>query len=262
MRPSCWHGLGISLLLMGQGCSPVDDGAAVPDAEVLQEQHALDESSPWKHVFAVRGSGTSFVVNPLEDAMIECPDGVKRAECVVSAIRLSATQLSASRQRAVLARIAGESADEGAISVILKGGWLTIRDHRTQPPTTTYTFNATVVHWAPTARAHAPSHAWVEDGRRPDGHQSVTWRLNPELRGGRFYPRYPNTRLFWVGPGTGPSSFSGDTFISVRQWRYLDIGAGLGNPVHADVDQYFTRVSQGPGSETGVGGSDPHAKVE
>lgn len=222
----------LTIVLVALGC-----GGEIPDAaEALESALSTD---PWERIYAVQQVDSShFYVNPVVATTIQCPDGSWLDRCLVARVNLSPTGLSSTVQNSVRARLPSEPPYESSASVLMKGTFVTVRDHRTNPPTTFPEFRATAVYMAPTVRAHGGDFRYVEGG--PVGGYYDTRAVNLDL----IWPRNINaalrSRLLWVGPGSAPA-YPPDSIVAFRALRQLDPGV-LGGRIEIDVDQLFTRV--------------------
>lgn len=239
MRWSLCGALALCLWACGPADEPCVDEASCGSS--LAESHAQAlVTDPWENVFAVRRSGTSsYAANPIGEAGITCPDGVRRSECVVSRLNFGQAGLSGTRVQTLLSRIASEPTAEGSASVLLKGLLVRVRDHRTDPPLTYNELRVSAAYLAPAIRPHGATLRYVETGI-VDGFQ-LTKGVNVDLLTRTLNPSV-YTRLRWVGPSAErPSSYPVDTFVAYGTWRYLGEPSLFG-PVELDVDQRFARV--------------------
>lgn len=239
--------LGIFAGLLINGCGGGSDGEDTePASEDLGiSQHALT-TSPWEYLFAVRGSGSWFALNPLGTEGITCLDGSYASECTVSRLNLARDSgLTTSRQQLVMNRVALEPADESQASVIVKGVFVRVRDRRVDPPLQYDEFRASAVYLASSIRAHAATFLYVASAP-VNGMRTVRSTNSMLLPRGISIPFA--ARLRWVGPGAAPSSYPVDSLVSAAAWRLISVSTeGLGSgPFEFDVDQRFLRLTNYP----------------
>ncbi len=232
----------IALTTLAMACGgPPEETTDIEEGLDLHEQELASDA--WQYIFAVRSSGASgFVANPVgASARVTCADGVVRAECTISRLNFGASGLNATSQQSLLTRIASEPAAESSISVLLKGTFVRVRDHRTTPATIYDELRVSAAYRAPTVRSHAEQQLYVLPGTF-EGYRAVR-STNTELISHAI-----NIGLYgtfrWVGPSPErPSSYPSDGFVSVVRAVLLDPeGSALG-PFRFEVDQRFTRVT-------------------
>lgn len=226
----------VLLSLAACGAAPEDGG---PD--VQQKTQAL-ASDPNQYIFAVRRlSSGKYVANPMGDYTSSCPDGTTGSECTLDRLNLANTGLSSTRQGQLVTRIAAEPANELSASVLLKGMPVTVRDSRTNPPTSYTEFRASAAYWAPSVRAHGKV-AYVVAGIQSNGYQPVKG-VNSDLSTAKVIDVTYWVRFNWVGPSTErPSSYPADSFVGFSAYRPVDGASALG-PYIFDADQRFLRVA-------------------
>jgi len=223
--------LHLLILLMAFGC-----GGEVADTGEALERLSTD---PWEGIYAVQQIDSNhFYVNPVVATQIQCPDGYWLDRCLVAKVNLANTGLSSTVQNNVLARLPGEPPYESSVSVLMKGSFVNVRDHRTEPPTSYPEFRATAVYMAPTPGDHGVDFRYIEAG--PDNDYYYTRAVNLDMIYSRNINAPTRSRVLWVGPGSEPT-YPPDSIVADRTLRQLDPGM-LGGRIELDVDQLFTRV--------------------
>jgi hypothetical protein len=148
------------------------------------------------------------------------------------------TGLSSTVQKNVRARVPGEPPYESSVSVLMKGSFVNVRDHSTEPPTYYPEFRATAVYMAPRPGGHGVDFRYVEAG--PNNDYYYTRGVNLDMISSRNINPATRSRLLWVGSASAPT-YPPDSIIADRAVRQLDTGM-LGGRIEIDVDQIFTRV--------------------
>ena len=221
----------LSILVVAFGC-----GGEVADTAKALERLSTD---PWEGIYAVQQIDPNhFYVNPVIATQIQCPDGYWVDRCLVAKVNLGYTGLSLTLQNNIRARLPGEPPYESSVSVLMKGSFINVTDHRTEPPTYYPEFRATAVYMAPTLADHGVDFRYVESG--PDNDYYYTRAVNLDMIYSRNINPATRSRLLWVGPGSEPT-YPPDSIIADRALRQLDPGM-LGGRIELDVDQLFTRV--------------------
>lgn len=221
----------LSILVVAFGC-----GGEIADTAKALEGLSTD---PWEGIYAVQQIDSNhFYVNPVVATQIQCPDGYWLDRCLVAKVNLAYTGLSLTVQNNVRARLPGEPPYESSVSLLMKGSFVNVRDHSTEPPTYYPEFRATAVYMAPTLGGHGVDFRYVEAG--PDSGYYYTRAVNLDMIYLRNINRATRSRLLWVGPGSEPT-YPPDSIIADRALRQLDPGV-LGGRIELDVDQLFTRV--------------------
>ena len=221
----------LSILVVAFGC-----GGEIADTAKALEGLSTD---PWEGIYAVQQIDSNhFYVNPVVATQIQCPDGYWLDRCLVAKVNLAYTGLSLTVQNNVRARLPGEPPYESSVSLLMKGSFVNVRDHSTEPPTYYPEFRATAVYMAPTLGGHGVDFRYVEAG--PDNDYYYTRAVNLDMIYLRNINRATRSRLLWVGPGSEPT-YPPDSIIADRALRQLDPGV-LGGRIELDVDQLFTRV--------------------
>jgi len=222
--------LALPLLLAACG-APLDDA---PD-----EARQAASTDAWQGLYALRASGTSYVLNPLGSAKVSCAYSVfspanPQPECTFGRVTFTTLPLSAARRQQVIDRVAAEPAEESRVSVIVKGRFVI----RTAPIAGVREFQVLAAYMAPSARTHGAATWYV--GGAPSGGYYPLRTINSELTGltGLTLP----TRLTWVGPvAERPASYPVDSVVALAR-IYSVGGAGSFGPFAADLDQRFLRV--------------------
>jgi hypothetical protein len=221
----------LAILVMAFGCS-----GEVADTGKTLERLSTD---PWEGIYAVQQIDSNhFYVNPVVATEIQCPDGYWLDRCLVAKVNLGYTGLSLTLQNNVRARLPGEPPYESSVSVLMKGSFVNVRDHSTEPPTYYPEFRATAVYMAPRPSDHGIDFRYVEAG--PDNDYYYTRAVNLDMIYSRNFNPATRSRLLWIGPGSAPT-YPQDSIIADRALRQLDPGM-LGGRIELDVDQLFTRV--------------------
>lgn len=221
--------LALPLLLAACG-APADD---VPD-----ETHQAASTDAWQGLYALRGSGSSYVINPLGNATVSCHASVLSApnpqpECTFGRVVFTTLPLSAARRQQVIDRIALEPVEESRVSVVVKGRFasraaqLGLRE-----------FQVLAVYMAPSIRTHGLA-TWYVAGASSGGYTPLR-TLNSELVG--LTTLTLPTSLTWVGPAAeSPASYPADSLVALT--RIYSVGApGSFGPFAANADQRFLRV--------------------
>lgn len=191
-------------------------GCGAPDPEAVGEETEALVTDPFQYVFAVRRSSPyAFTIEPAGNFLYTCLNGVPATSCQTSRLNLTPTGLSVAKQQEIINRIATEPAGDASNSVLLKGNLVTVRDRRTNPPTTYDEFRATAAYMAPTARSHATTYLWVDHAVNTSSgvvyhYYYVNTDLSPSL------PRTIYVAPFtWVGPAAEtPASYPNDSFVT------------------------------------------------
>jgi hypothetical protein len=221
----------LAILVMAFGCS-----GEVADTGKTLERLSTD---PWEAIYAVQQIDSNhFYVNPVVATEIQCPDGYWLDRCLVAKVNLGYTGLSLTLQNNVRARLPGEPPYESSVSVLMKGSFVNVRDHSTEPPTYYPEFRAAAVYMAPRPSDHGIDFRYVEAG--PDNDYYYTRAVNLDMIYSRNFNPATRSRLLWIGPGSAPT-YPQDSIIADRALRQLDPGM-LGGRIELDVDQLFTRV--------------------
>jgi hypothetical protein len=222
--------LAAPLLLAACG-APVDD-------EPAEATRQAASSDAWQGLYALRASGTSYVLNPLGSAKVSCAltalsPANPQPECTFARVTFATLPLSAARRQQVIDRIALEPVEESRISVIVKGRFVSARalpNYRE--------FQVLAAYLAPSMRTHGASTGYV--GGLPAGGYYPLQTINSDLTGltGLTLP----TRFTWVGPASElPASYPVDSIVALTLLRSLGSTGSLG-PFAANVDQRFVRV--------------------
>jgi hypothetical protein len=223
--------LATSLLLAACG-APVDD-------EPVDATHQAASTDAWQGLYALRASGTSYVLNPLGSAKVSCAltalsPANPQPECTFARVNFATLPLSAARRQQVIDRVALEPVEESRVSVIVKGRFVSSRalpNYRE--------FQVLAAYMAPSLRTHGAA-TWYVGGAASGGYYPLR-TINSDLTGltGLTLP----TRFTWVGPvAERPSSYPVDSVVALA--RIYSVGTpGSFGPFAADVDQRFVRVT-------------------
>ncbi len=213
-------------------CAPVED-----DAEPTGEARQALSTDSWQGVYALRASGTSYILNPLGNAKVSCATSVfvtstPQSECAFGRVNFASLGLSAARRQQVVTRLQTEPAEESRVSVIVKGQFVS----RTTPVPGQREFQVLAAWMAPSVRTHGAAIYYASALSSP-------WFLlrpvNTELTG--LVGLNLQARFVWAGPAAEQPVFTADNFVAVAGVRSLGTSGAFG-PFEARVDQYFTRV--------------------
>ena len=222
----------LSIMVVAFGC-----GGELADTVKTLERLSTD---PWEGIYAVQQIDSNhFYVNPVVATQMQCPDGYWVDRCLVANVNLAYTGLSLTLQNNIRARLPGEPPYESSVSVLMKGSFVNVTDHRTEPPTYYPEFRATAVYMAPTLADHGVDFRYVEAGPDND-YYYYTRAVNLDMIYSRNINPATRSLLLWVGSGSAPT-YPPDSIIADRALRQLDPGM-LGGRIELDVDQLFTRV--------------------
>lgn len=213
-------------------CAPVEDDTE-PTAEARQ---ALSTDS-WQGIYALRASGTSYILNPIGNAKVSCAASVlfpstPQTECTFGRVNFSTLGLSAARQQQVVTRLQTEPAEESRVSVIVKGRFVI----RTTPLAGQREFQVLAAWMAPSVRTHGAAIYYASALTSP---WFLLRPLNTDLTG--LVGLNLQARFVWTGPASERPVFAADNFVAVAGVRSLG-GTGAFGPFEASVDQYFARV--------------------
>ena len=118
----------LSILVVAFGC-----GGELADTGKTLQRLSTD---PWEGIYAVQQIDSNhFYVNPVVATQIQCPDGYWLDRCLVARVNLGYTGLSLTLQNNIRARLPGEPPYESTVSLLMKGTFVNVRDHSTEPPT-------------------------------------------------------------------------------------------------------------------------------
>lgn len=216
-------------------------GGELASTDTTADERATNQqeliTDPWEGLFGVRRtSASTFDVNPAGAGTLMCPDGVYRTSCGVNRVSLANAGLLPDRAAAVLARIENEPAGDNAMSVLLRGTMVQVRDHTTN--TRWIEFRATAAYLSPVRRTHASNFIYVSGYTSP---WYATHKLNVlTIPGVREIDIAYRSRFVWQIPSNErpATGFSG-VILTYNAARRLS--TDLFAPIEFTIDQIFYR---------------------
>ena len=184
--------------------------------------------------FVVGGWYWGYIVNPVGDRKIDCPDGTRHTLCFVDLIDFRESGLTSAQQSTVRSRMDAGGYTEAAAGVLSHGRFVTRRDHR--DGSTRYVYLPSDVYLSPVQRTHSDAYTLLDTRTgTSEGTIQVAYAIDTS------WPVWVD--VTWdlpAGESPPPGSLYEDIYVTGR--RNGTVSYPQTEPVEVILDQYFLKV--------------------